>query len=172
MNKKRVHASLVSMEQVEQKVYSIRNKKVMLDHDLAGLYRVETKVLKQAVKRNLDRFPQDFMFELTNEETKNWRSQTVTSNLGLKMGLRYNPCAFTEQGVAMLSSILNSKEAIYVNIQIMRTFVRMKSEVDSYRDLWMKIDQMAKKYDAQLQVVFKAVKMLIDKSKGGQNPRF
>ena len=105
-----------------------RSQKVMLDRDLAEMYDVQTKVLNQAVKRNIERFPEDFMFQLTNEETNNWRSQFVTSN-SIKMGLRRNPYAFTELGVAMLSSILNSKLAIQVNINIMRAFVAVRQMI-------------------------------------------
>ena len=164
--------SLIPVERIESKIYQIRDKKVMLDHDLSSLYEVPTKALKQAVKRNIDRFPDDFMFVLTKKETQNWRSQIVTSNSRFKMGLRYSPFAFTEQGVAMLSSVLNSRTAIQVNIQIIRTFVRMKEVVLSHKDLWIKIEQIEKKYDAQFQVVFKAIKLLLDKSKGGPEKRF
>jgi len=114
---------MIPDEKVMDKIYLIREKKVMLDRDLAQLYNVETKVLKQAVRRNIDRFPDDFMFELNNEEFTNLRSQIVTSSWG---GARYVPMAFTEQGVAMLSSVLNSRQAIHVNIQIMRVFTRMR----------------------------------------------
>jgi len=109
---------MVPIERVANKIYVIRDTRVMLDRDLAELYGVETKVLKQAVRRNIKRFPDDFMFELSKEELTNWRSQFVTSNHD-KMGLRYSPMAFTEQGVAMLSSVLNSERAIQVNILIM-----------------------------------------------------
>jgi len=129
---------------------------------------VSTKVLNQAVKRNTERFPEDFMFQLSKEEAKNWKSQFVTSNLGLKMGHRKRPYAFTEQGVAMLSSVLNSRAAIFVNIEIIRTFVRLKETTTSpYKDLWFKIDEMEKKYDKQFQVVFKALKLLLEKPKEG-----
>lgn len=110
---------------IQQKIYVIRGEQVILDRDLAQLYGIETKVLNQAVKRNIKRFSKDFMFQLTKEETQNWKSQIVTSN-SIKMGLRRNPYAFTEQGIAMLSSILNSDTAIEVNIAIMRTFVAVR----------------------------------------------
>ncbi|MEG0107788.1 MAG: ORF6N domain-containing protein [Lachnospiraceae bacterium] len=113
---------MMELQRIQNKIYEIRGQKVMLDRDLAEMYGVLTKVLNQAVKRNIDRFPDDFMFQLTNEETQYWKSQTVTSN-SIKMGVRRNPYAFTELGVAMLSSILNSKTAIQVNIGIMRAFV-------------------------------------------------
>ncbi|MEG1750065.1 MAG: ORF6N domain-containing protein [Tannerellaceae bacterium] len=110
---------------MQSKIYEIRGQRVMLDRDLAEMYSVLTKVLNQAVKRNIDRFPEDFMFQLTNEETLNWKSQTVTSN-SIKMGIRRNPYAFTELGVAMLSSVLNSKTAVQINISIMRAFVAIR----------------------------------------------
>ena len=113
----------VSIDKLIGKIYLIRDHNVMLDRDLAALYEVETKVLKQSVRRNIDRFPSDFMFELTDTEFRNWRSQFVTSK-GDRMGLRYKPMVFTEQGVAMLSSVLRSKRAIQVNIKIMRRFFR------------------------------------------------
>ena len=110
---------------IQSKIYEIRGRKVMLDRDLAEMYGVLTKVLNQAVKRNPDRFPEDFMFQLTNEETQNWKSQIVTTN-SIKMGVRRNPYAFTELGVAMLSSVLNSKTAIQINMSIMRAFVAIR----------------------------------------------
>ena len=110
---------------IQSKIYEIRGQKVMLDRDLAEMYGVLTKVLNQAVKRNPDRFPEDFMFQLTNEETQNWKSQIVTTN-SIKMGVRRNPYAFTELGVAMLSSVLNSKTAIQINMSIMRAFVAIR----------------------------------------------
>ena len=113
---------------IQSKIYEIRGQKVMLDRDLAEMYGVQTKALNQAVKRNIDRFPEDFMFQLTSEETQNWRSQFVTSN-SIKMGVRRNPYAFTEFGVAMLSSVLNSKTAIQINMGIMRAFVAVRQMV-------------------------------------------
>ena len=110
---------------IQSKIYEIRGQKVMLDRDLAEMYGVLTKVLNQAVKRNPDRFPEDFMFQLTNEETQNWKSQIVTTN-SIKMGVRRNPYAFTELGVAMLSSVHNSKTAIQINMSIMRAFVTIR----------------------------------------------
>ena len=121
---------LVPIELIASKIYLIRGIKVILDRDLAELYGVETKVLKQAVRRNIDRFPADFMFEMTETEFEDWRSQFVTSNSD-RMGLRYKPMAFTEQGVAMLSSVLKSKRAIEVNIAIMRAFVKLREMVTS-----------------------------------------
>lgn len=120
---------------VKDKIYVIRGSKVMLDFDLAELYGVETRVLKQAVRRNIDRFPDDFMFELSENELEDWRSQFVMSNPSNRMGLRYPPFAFTEQGVAMLSSVLKSKKAIAVNIAIMRAFVMLRQHLTDYDNL-------------------------------------
>jgi ORF6N domain-containing protein len=133
----------------------------MLDRDLAALYGVETKQLKKAVKRNIDRFPGDFMFELTKQELTDWRRQYGTSN-AVKMGLRYKPMAFTEQGVAMLSSVLNSKRAIQVNIQIMRAFSKLRAMLSSHVELKKKIEAMEKRYDENFRIVFEAIKQLIE----------
>ena len=153
--------SIVPLELIEKKIYFIRGKKIMLDKDLAELYEVETKVLNQAVRRNIYRFPEDFMFQLTNKEFENLRSQNVTSRWG---GRRYAPFAFTEQGIAMLSSVLRSERAIKVNIAIMRTFVKIHEFALSHRDLNEKINELEKKYDKhdkQLQVVFKTIKKML-----------
>ena len=151
---------LVPSELIESKIFLIRNKKVMLDRDLAVLYGVETKALKQAVKRNPKRFPGDFMFELNPVEFKNWRSQFVTSKAD-KMGLRHRPYAFTENGVAMLSSVLNSDRSIQVNIQIMRTFTRLREILGTHVELRRKIEQLEKKYDGQFRIVFEAIRELM-----------
>ncbi|MFQ5963871.1 MAG: ORF6N domain-containing protein [Candidatus Scalinduaceae bacterium] len=127
----------------------------------AALYGVQTKALKQAVKRNAKRFPDDFMFELTTKEFENWRSQFVTSK-GDKMGLRYKPMAFTEQGVAMLSSVLNSERAIQVNIQIMRTFTKLREMILTHKELKQKIEAMERKYNYQFKIVFDAIKKLLE----------
>ena len=124
-NKSLSATSFISHERILGKIYLIRGRKVMFDRDLAELYQVQTGVLNQAVKRNLERFPEDFMFQLTSEETKNWISQIVISNKE-KMGLRKMPYVFTDLGIAMLSSVLHSKTAIQVNIQIMRTFSKIR----------------------------------------------
>ena len=150
-------------ETVMDKIYLIRGKKVMLDQDLAQLYNVETKVLKQAVRRNSDRFPDDFMFELSNEEFTILRSQFVTSSWG---GARYVPMAFTEQGVAMLSSVLNSKQAIHVNIQIMRVFTRMREMLADTLSLKLDIEEIKKKLENQdksIELVFSYLDELIEK---------
>ena len=133
----------------------------MLDRDLAELYGVETKALKQAVRRNAERFPEDFMFELTVQEFQHWRSQFVTSNAD-KMGLRHRPMAFTEQGVAMLSSVLRSQQAIQVNIQIMRTFTQLRRMAGVHDALRRKIEELEQRYDAQFEAVFAALRQLLD----------
>jgi ORF6N domain len=133
----------------------------MLDSDLAALYQVEVKALNQAVKRNRERFPADFMFRLTSEETASLRSQFVTSKPG-RGGRRTAPFAFTEEGVAMLSSVLRSRRAIRVNIEIMRAFVRLRRMLESNADLARKLDELEKKYDAQFSVVFQAIRDLTE----------
>jgi len=127
---------------------------------LAALYGVPTKMLNQAVTRNERRFLPDFMFDLTKEELGNWRSQIVTSK-GDKMGLRYPPMAFTEQGVAMLSSVLNSDQAIEVNIAIMRAFLKLRQMLDAHKDLRRKLAELEKKYDDQFKIVFEAIAELM-----------
>jgi len=154
-------AELVPVERIEQVIVFIRGQKVILDRDLARLYNVPTKVLNQAVSRNRKRFPEDFMFQLSKEVLENWRSQFVTSNSATKMGLRRRPYAFTEQGVAMLSSVLNSERAIDVNIAIMRAFVRLRQILAAHKDLAQKLAAMESKYDAQFQVVFEAIRQLM-----------
>jgi len=161
MTKKEVKEVTVSVEKIFGKIYLIRSHNVMLDRDLADLYGVETKVLKQAVRRNIDRFPSDFLFELTDTEFKNWRSQFVTSK-GDRMGLRYKPMVFTEQGVAMLSSVLRSNRAIQVNIQIMRAFTQLRQMLLTHADLKKKIEAMEKNYDEQFRIVFEAITQLIE----------
>ena len=130
----------------------------MLDFDLAELYGVKTKVLNQSVTRNIERFPADFMFRLTRQEAANLKSQIVTSSWG---GLRYLPRAFTEQGVAMLSSVLRSKRAIMVNIEIMRAFAKLREIMASHAKLAKKLDDLEKKYDEQFKVVFQAIRQLM-----------
>ncbi len=167
-NKKYNETSLIPQETIESKILLIRGKKVMLDRDLAVMYEVETRVLNQAVKRNIKRFPEDFMFQLTKQEMANWKSQFVISNKE-KMGIRKNPHVFTEQGVAMLSSVLNSERAIQVNIQIMRTFTKLREMLVTHKDLQKKIEAMERKYDKQFKVVFDALRELIappEKPKG------
>lgn len=142
-------------------IYLVRGEKVMLDYDLALLYGVETRVLKQAVRRNIKRFPNDFMFELTLDEYKALRSQFVTLKRGQHS--KYPPFAFTEQGVAMLSGILNSDRAIQVNIAIMRTFVQIRTIMETNKELATKIEKLEEKYDENFTLVFNALKQLIQK---------
>ena len=129
---------------IHERIHEIRGKKVILDKDLAELYGVETRILKQAVRRNIQRFPEDFMFEVTEKELSNLRSQFVISRWG---GSRYQPYAFTEQGIAMLSSVLNSEKAIQVNIAIMRAFVLMRQYALNIQELALKIQELEKTYD-------------------------
>jgi ORF6N domain-containing protein len=150
---------LIPVEKIGSLILIIRDQRVILDRDLARLYEVETKVLKQAVRRNIKRFPKDFMFQLNKNELKNWRSQIVTSNSD-RMGLRHPPMAFTEQGIAMLSSVLRSDRAIEVNIAIMRTFVKLRSLLETHAELARKIGEVEIKYDAQFQIVFEAIRQL------------
>jgi len=151
--------TLIPIELIASKIYFIRNMKVMLDRDLAELYEVETKALKQAVRRNIDRFPADFMFELTKDEYQSLRSQIVTLKRGQHS--KYAPFAFTEHGVLMLSSVLNSERAIQVNIQIVRTFTKLREMLSTHKDFKRKIESMEKKYDEQFQIVFEAIKQLL-----------
>ncbi|MGR3302178.1 MAG: ORF6N domain-containing protein [Candidatus Scalindua sp.] len=159
---KRSKTSLIPQETIEGKILFIRGKKVMLDRDLAALYGVETSYLKRQVKRNIERFPEDFMFQLSKEELGNWRCQFVTSNSTDKMGLRYPPYAFTEQGVAMLSGVLNSPRAVHANIQIMRTFTKLREMILTHKDLQRKIESMEGKYDHQFKIVFDTIKRLLE----------
>jgi|SRR3989304_2776138 len=151
---------VIPQQIIESKILIIRGKKVMLDRDLAVLYDVETRTLNQAVRRNIKRFPEDFMFQLTKEEMNNWKSQIVISNKD-KMGIRKKPYAFTENGVAMLSSVLNSERAITVNIQIMRTFTKLRELLTTHKELKQKLNKMEKKYDHQFKIVFDAIRQLI-----------
>jgi hypothetical protein len=151
---------IVPIESIVSKIIFLRGEKVLLDRDLAELYEVETAQLKRAVRRNIDRFPDDFMFELTKKELDNWRCQFGTSNRD-KMGLRHNPIAFTEQGVAMLSSVLRSKRAIHVNIQIMRVFTKLRQMVLENEDLMRELAEMRKQTDERFQIVFETLDQLL-----------
>jgi hypothetical protein len=153
---------IVSVDSITSRIYLIRGLKVMIDRDLAELYGVETKRLKEQVRRNISRFPEDFMFILTNQEVRNLRSQIAISSWG---GTRYIPMAFTEQGVAMLSSVLKSDRAIQVNIQIIRIFTRLRQMLAGHKELEKKIDAMEEKYDEQFRVVFEAIKQLLKEDK-------
>ncbi len=159
--------AIIPLERIEHAILILRGRKVMLDADLAQLYGVKTRVLVQAVKRNAARFPEDFMFQLTPDESQNLRSQFVTSSLRFQSGpaswggRRYRPYAFTEQGVAMLSSVLRSNRAMRVNIEIMRTFVRLREILATHKDLARKLEELEKRYDAQFRVVFDAIRQLM-----------
>jgi ORF6N domain len=147
---------------IVSKIFLIRNKKVMIDRDLAELYGVETRVLNQAVKRNEKRFPDDFMFRMSREELGNWKSQIVISN-SEKMGLRKPPLVFTEQGVAMLSSVLNSDRAIMVNIQIIRVFTKMRKMLETHKEILQKLEKPEKKdieQDEKIVLIFKYLRQL------------
>ena len=152
--------SLILQETIEKKIFLVRGQKVMLDEDLASLYEVPTKRLNEQVKRNIKRFPPDFAFQLTKKESKNLRSQMANSSYG---GRRYYPFAFTEQGVAMLSSVLNSERAIQVNIQIMRTFTRLRRIITSYKKLAKKLNFLegkTNKHDEEIKSIFEAIRQL------------
>ena len=152
---------LVPSERIKEKIFLVRGKRIMFDFDLAVLYGVETKQLKRAVKRNIARFPEDFMIELTLEELENLRCQFGTSSWG---GVRYRPFAFTEQGVAMLSTVLNSERAIQVNIAIMRAFVKLREMLSTHRELafqFKELERKVDKHDGEIQAIFKAIQRLM-----------
>ncbi len=152
----------MEIQTIQTKLYEIRGQKIMLDFDLAILYGIETKVLKQAVRRNYNRFPIDFMFELTSDELSNLRSQSVTSSLGWG-GRRYKSFAFTEQGVAMLASILNSPKAIEVNIAIVRAFVFIRQYALSHKDLTDKLRKLESRYKRKFKDISAAIQFLLQK---------
>lgn len=151
---------VISVEKIENKIFQIRGKRVMLDKDLALLYGVKPIALRQQVKRNLERFPEDFMFQLTNEEVKIMVSQNVIPSIQSLGG--YLPYAFTEQGVAMLSSVLRSRRAVLVNIQIMRAFIQLKRMLLTNAGLRRKIEEIERKYDKQFTIVFQAMRQLLE----------
>lgn len=157
---------LISVEVIKRKIYLIRGHKVMLDRDLAELYGVETRVLNQAVRRNNKRFPKDFMFSLTRDEIMRISQIVISSSRSARETLKFSKSvmAFTEQGIAMLSSVLNSQRAILVNIEIMRAFVRLRKMITSNKELAHKIEELEKKYDAQFKVVFEAIRQLMTPS--------
>jgi hypothetical protein len=162
-----IKAISLTEDTIISKIYLIRGQKVMIDRDLAELYGVETKQLKRQVKRNIDRFPDDFMFELSDEELQEWRCQigTSNSNEGDKMGLRYGPYVFTEQGVAMLSSVLNSERAIKVNIRIMRIYTKMREMLMTNQEILLKVEQTENKitgHDKDIQLIFNYRKQLLN----------
>lgn len=160
----------ISVEMVAAKIFEVRGKKVMLDVDLARLYGVETKYLIRQVKRNIKRFPLDFMYQLCSQEVENLRCQNVTSSWG---GRRYLPYVFTEQGVAMLSSVLNSERAIQVNIMIMRAFTKLREIILTHKDLSIKIGALEKKYaehDENIKLIFEAIKQLLEPPSAPKKP--
>ncbi len=160
---------IIPQEIIQNKIFLIRGKKVMLDSDLAELYGVPTKSLNLAIKRNITRFPDDFMFRLTRAETKSLRFQIETSKKG-RGGRRYLPYVFTQEGIAMLSSVLHSERAIQVNIQIMRAFVKLRELMASHKKLKEKIETMEKKYNYQFKIVFDAIKRLLEPPEKPKNP--
>ena len=157
--KKTGSSKLIPLRSITNSILFIRGQKVLIDEDLANLYQVETRILTRAVKRNLDRFPEDFMFQLSGEEQASLRSHFGISNQ--RGGRRYPPYAFTEQGVAMLSSVLRSERAVQVNIEIMRTFVKLREMLASNKDLAGKLNKLEKKYDDQFKMVFDAIRQLM-----------
>jgi hypothetical protein len=157
--------TIVTSDHIAGKIHFIRGERVLLDSDLAVLYCVDTRVLKQAVRRNLERFPDDFLFQLTLEEWECLRSQNVTLDKGRGKHSKYLPFAFTEQGVAMLSSVLRSKRAVITNIAIMRAFVALRNWMQSSKELAAKIRQLEKKYDQSFKLVFHAIQQIINKEK-------
>ena len=156
---------IVSLKVIESKIYVIRDQKVMLDSDLAELYGVETKYLKRQVRRNIARFPEDFMFELTKDEYDSLRCQNVTLENGRGKHSKYLSFAFSREGIAMLSSVLNSERAIRVNISIMRTFVKIHEYALSFEELSKKIKKLEGKYDKQFQIVFQALQNILENRK-------
>ena len=159
MKKDIIMSNVITMETIASKIYIIRGLKIMLDRDFAELYGVETKQLKRAVRRNIDRFPSDFMFDLTRDEFTNLRSHLGTSSWG---GERYVPMAFTEQGVAMLSSVLNSKRAIQANIQIIRTFTKLRHALLDNENLRKELEELKQITDERFQIVFETLDQLIN----------
>ena len=153
--------AFVRGEGIRTRIHILRGQTVLLDRNLAELYGVEAKVLNQAVRRNVERFPTDFMFQLTREEQDSLRSQIVTIETGRGKHAKYRPHAFTEQGVAMLSSVLRSPRAIQVDIEIMRTFVRLRALAVAHHDLARKLDILERKYDGQFKVVFEALRQVM-----------
>lgn len=151
--------SLVAMEAVEKKILLIRGQKVILDVELAELYGVTTKAFNQAVKRNIDRFPKDFILQLTTDEALTIRSQSVTAS---KRNIRYLPYAFTEHGIIMAASILNSQRAIDASVYVVRAFIKLREMISTHKDLTKKLSELEKKYDGQFQIVFEAIRQLID----------
>lgn len=168
-------SNVVPIERIEQKILVLRGENVMIDHDLAELYGVKTKVFNQAVRRNLERFPEDFMFQLTTQEFEELRSYWESSGLRSQIvtskgrgGRRYLPYVFTEQGVAMLSAVLRSKRAIAVNIAIMRAFVKLRQMILSHKDLARRLDELERRYDTKFRVVVDAIRKLMEPTEGSK----
>jgi hypothetical protein len=161
-------ADTVPPEQIERSILFVRGRRVMLDAQLAELYGVETRALVQAVKRNVDRFPHDFMFQLSQSEGASLRSQTVITKQ--RGGRRYRPIAFTEQGVAMLSSVLRSKRAVQVNIAIMRAFVHMRRMIEAHEELSRRIDELEARFNGQFKTVFEAIRSLMARPEIARTP--
>ena len=162
----------IAVEIVAKKILIVRGKKVILDRDLAEMYRVKTKELNKAVRRNKERFPEDFMFHLTEEESRNLRFQIGTSSWG---GIRYLPYVFTQEGVAMLSSVLSSSRAIQVNIAIMRAFIKLREVLLTHKELAQKLEDLERKYqlhETDIQVIFEVIKKLIEPPDEPPKPRF
>ena len=185
MQKKEANEVSLNIETIRENIYIIRGQKVMLDRDLATLYGVPTKVLNQSVKRNLDRFPEDFMFQLskeeieicsrsqivtlnTNKDRANLKSQFVTSRRGYN--IKYYPMAFTEQGIAMLPSVLNSKRAIQINIQVIRVFTKLREMIEAYKDLKEKVEEMEMNNEVNFREIFRAIRLLTVEKKKPKNP--
>jgi len=160
MSRKPLKRQALALKMIERRIYFIRRERVMLDSDLAELYGVPTRRLNEQVSRNLERFPSDFMFQLSKTESESLRSQNATSKEG-RGGRRYLPRVFTEQGVAMLSSVLKSTRAVQVNIEIMRAFVRLREILGAHADLARKLDELEAKYDKQFRMVFQAIRELM-----------
>ena len=166
-----VNSALIRVEEIEQRIYFIRGQRVMLDKDLAELYQVETFNLNKAVKRNINRFPDDFMFTLSQEEAIGLKFQIGMSKRKGSGGRRYLPNVFTQEGVAMLSSILRSERAVQVNVLIMRAFVRLRELMISNKELAAKLDTLERKYDGQFRIVFQAIRKLMDPPNKSQSRR-
>jgi len=152
----------MQLQVIQKKIYEIRGQKVLFDYDLAELYETQTKRLKEAVRRNIDRFPRDFMFELTRDEYNSLRTQIASLEIGRGTFSKFNPFAFTEQGVAMLSGVLKSRKAIEVNIAIMRAFVFIRQYALTHKDLTEKLKELETKYNRQFADVYEAIKYLMD----------
>ncbi len=164
------NSSLIPVARIEKAIYSIRGERVMLDFDLAALYQVTTKALNQAVRRNRERFPLDFMFQLTTDEVLSVRSRSQSVTLKRGQNIKYRPHAFTEHGILMLSSILKSERAIQVNIEIMRAFVKLRQMLAANVELSRRLDELEGKYDRRFKVVFDAIRQLMSPPPPGRKP--